>query len=352
MIIAIQSDDFAWPKGAHPDASAPRWAQEIKAAGHEVRWVDVYRPDILEQLNGCRGFMWRHAHVAEMRQIARRLLPVIERDLRLAVYPDQQTCWHYDDKIIQSYLFEAYGIPAPKTWVWYDRNQAIDWCNRVAEFPIVAKLWAGAGSVNVKLIGSAKEAEHFVKLLFDRGAYALEAESPKGVRSQLKRLLLTARSRARPGAVIDLPDPYWDVHHRYALFQQWLPGNAYDTRITVIGNRAFGFRRFNRAGDFRASGSNQIDWDPDKIDPEFVRLAFKIAQLLSTQSLAMDGLYRGDEPVACEISYTYSSKAVHQCPGHWQLSGDDRECGELQWHEGQTWPEAAQIQDFLQKLEE
>jgi hypothetical protein len=80
--------------------------------------VDVFRPDILQQLQGCRGFLWRHAHVADMRQIARRLLPVIERDLGLLVYPDQRTCWHYDDKIIQSYLLDAHGIPSPKTWVW------------------------------------------------------------------------------------------------------------------------------------------------------------------------------------------------------------------------------------------
>ena len=351
MIIAIQSDDYPWPKGAHPDASAPRWAKAIEAAGHEVRWVDVYQPDILRQLDGCSALMWRFAHVTDMRQIARRLLPVVERDLGLAVYPDQQTSWHYDDKIIQSYLFEAHGIPAPRTWVWYDRDRAMEWCKREAEFPIVAKLWAGAGSVNVKLIRSADEAQAYVARMFDRGTYAAESESAHGFRTRLKRWLKIGRARLRPGAVIDLPEPYWDTHYRYSLFQQWLPGNEFDTRITVIGDRAFGFRRFNRPGDFRASGSGSIDWDPQKVDPQFVRLGFKISRLLGTQSCAMDGLYRDGEPVACEISYTYSSKAVHQCPGHWRLIGDDYESGEIEWCEGQMQPESAQVQRFLQRLE-
>ena len=35
-------------------------------------------------------------------------------------------------------------------------------------------------------------------------------------------------------------------------FQEFLPGNAFDTRITAIGNRAFGFLRENRPRDFRA----------------------------------------------------------------------------------------------------
>jgi len=75
----------------------------LEKAGHEVNWVNVYRADILEQLKGCDGFMWRWAHFGGMGQIARRLLPVVERELGLVVYPDQNTCWHYDDKIAQAH---------------------------------------------------------------------------------------------------------------------------------------------------------------------------------------------------------------------------------------------------------
>ena len=37
-----------------------------------------------------------------------RLLPVIEKELGLVVYPDQNTCWHYDDKIAQYYLLKRW----------------------------------------------------------------------------------------------------------------------------------------------------------------------------------------------------------------------------------------------------
>lgn len=349
MIIAIQTDDFPWPRGAHPDASAPRWAKEIEAAGHQVRWVDVYRPDILKQLRGCHGFLWRHAHVTEMRHIAHRLLPVIEQEMGLVVYPDQRTSWHYDDKIVQAYLFDAHKIPAPKTWVWYDREGALQWCAEEAEFPIVVKLWAGAGSVNVRLVQTVDEAQQHVRQMFDHGMYA--SASSKSTRDRIKDLLRNSWARLRPGTVMNLPDPYWDVHYRYALFQEWLPGNDFDTRVTVIGNRAFGFRRFNRQGDFRASGSGHLDWDPKQVDPAFIRLAFAIAERLGTQSCAMDGLYRDGEAVACEISYTYSSSAVRECPGHWRLIRTEHGTDQLEWREGQLHPESAQIHDFLQRLE-
>lgn len=327
MVIALQPDDYG-PN----DASSPIWSRLLQKAGHEVRKVDVYRADILHQLRGCHGFMWRHAHIPHMRQVAKRLLPVIENVLGLTVYPDQLTCWHYDDKIAQAYLFEATGIPAPATWPWFEREAALEWAETAA-YPLVLKLWAGAGSTNVRLIRDRAEASHWIERLFGAGVASLEPRTP----AFGKRLALCKRAFLMG----ELESP-WELHKGYALFQEFLAGNLFDTRITVIGDRAFGFRRFNRENDFRASGSGKIDHDPKGISPEFVRLAFEVADRLQTQSCAIDGLWRGKTPVVGEISYTYASWAVHDCPGHWDSA--------LNWHSGQMWPEEAQVSDFLARL--
>ena len=65
--------------------------------------------------------------------------------------------------------------------------------------------------------------------------------------------------------------------------------------------------------------------------------------------MPFDGLYRGNEPVIGEITYTYAMFAVRECPGHW--SHGDPETGELSWHDGPMWPEEAQVQDFLARLQ-
>lgn len=347
MIVAIQPD-LGPVHSPERDRSSPRWAELLESAGHDVRVVDVYRADILDQLRGCDGFMWRHGHTRGMWHIARRLLPIIERELGLVIYPDQNTCWHYDDKIAQAHLFKAAGIPAPKTWVWFDEAAALEWAASAA-FPVVLKLWSGAQASNVRLVHSADEAVSWVRRLFSSGVHSLADSdiNPLPWKRRLKEAArVTVTGRASPP-----PRHRWDLHKNYILFQEFLPDNEYDTRITVIGHRAFGIRRYNRPDDFRASGSGLFEHDPALIDPDAVRFGFEVAERLGTQSLALDILRKDGRWVVAEISYTYASWAVHDCPGHWEFcetaTGD-----ELEWHPGRMWPEEAQIADFLERLEQ
>ena len=345
--VAINPDDYTLP-GSPPesDASSPRWAKLLTEAGVGVKWVDVRRSDILDQLRGCHGMMWRWAHFDGMGRMARRLLPVIERELKMSVYPDQNTCWHYDDKIAQAYLLQAIGVPIPITWIWYDREQAHAWAKEV-QYPLVLKLANGAGSVNVKLVGDASEAHLWIERLFTYQVQSLDEEQFGSL--SLSRSLRRATSLILRRSPSLLRENGYEPQSGYVLFQEFLPDNRWDTRVTVIGNRAFAFRRFNRPNDFRASGSGLIDHDPDLIDQRFVRLAFTVTNRLRSQSCAIDGLYRGPEHVVGEISYTYVSWTVHDCPGHWVLSGD-AETGRLDWVAGHMWPEEAQIVDFTDRL--
>ena len=339
--IAIQPDSYG-PR----DASSPIWTRALREAGCQVREVDVRRADILDQLKGCHGFMWRHNHTPEARQIARRLLPVLERDLGLAVYPDQNTCWHFDDKIAQRFLLEAAGIPIPRTWIWFDEDLALGWA-RGASYPMVIKLWGGAGSTNVRLVRTFGEAKEWIRLLFGPGLYGLDAASINPWRRTGRIIKGAARAvaRGRPLHEAFSRRPYWELHRGYVLLQEFLPGNDFDTRVTVVGHRAFAYRRFNRPDDFRASGSGNFDPDPSKIDIETVHLAFRVAERLRTQSVAIDGLRRGEERVVSEISYAYVTWMVHSCPGHWEKEGD-----RLTWVAGQMYPEEAHAADFLARL--
>jgi hypothetical protein len=345
LCVAIHPDDYS-SSPEKPDGASSRWAAGINEAGHTVKWVDVRRADILDQIRGCHGFMWRWNHMQGMSRIARRLLPVIERELRLPVYPDQSTCWHYDDKIAQRYLLEAVEVPMPKTWVWFDKAAALLWAEG-ASYPLVLKLATGAASMNVVLVRDRAEAVLWISRLFGRRVTSLESNQFK----------MNWKRRVRGFArylLHETPDSCWDDGYEpqsgYALFQEFLPANEFDHRITVIGKRAFAYRRFNRPNDFRASGSGNFCVDPTKIDERMIRTAFQTARALSSQSCAVDGLYRGQEAVIAEVSYTYVSWMVHACPGHWELIGDP--CtGSLKWHRGQMWPEEAQLQDFLSRLQ-
>ena len=137
-------------------------------------------------------------------------------------------------------------------------------------------------------------------------------------------------------------DPYWALHKNYVLFQRYLPNNDYDTRITVIGERAFGFRRMVRENDFRASGSGMINYDPESIDKRCVEIAFRVSQEGGYRSMAYDFLHNPEgEPEFCEMSYDYSSSAVEHCPGYW---GKD-----FSWVSGNFRPELLHLQDALSR---
>ncbi len=346
--IAINPDDYTG-RGHEPgsDSSSSRWARYLTEAGHQIRWVDVKRPSIVRDVVGCQGFMWRWGNLRGMERIARRLLPALEYQAGLVMYPDQATCWHYDDKIAQFYALEAAGIPSPVTWVWFDCAAALAWA-KTAPYPLVLKLASGSGSVNVRLIPDAKDAREWIYRLFSGVAISLDKREHRYSTWQ-SRIRAAARAIVK-GTKDIVPDRGYPVHVGYTLFQEFLPGNQFDTRVTVIGERAFAFRRLNRPGDFRASGSGRIEYDPGAIDQRFVRLAFQAAEALRTQSVAIDGLYRDGQCVVVEASYTYISWAIHQCPGHWVLRGD-KERGQLEWVAGQMWPERAQIDDYLLRLD-
>jgi glutathione synthase/RimK-type ligase-like ATP-grasp enzyme len=343
--IAIQPDDYG-----NGDASSPMWETLLVEAGHEVRSVNVYSADIMDQVKGCQGFMWRHGQWSDMRQVAHRLLPVFEKEMGMVVYPDQNTCWHYDDKISQSYLLKAAGIPIPKTWVWYDADLALDWA-KSAVYPLVIKLRSGASSSNVGLVASFDEARMWIKKLFGWGLHHLNDQysdnwpiGRRRIKAVLKLLFKGDIPTRKP------PQVDWELHRNYVLFQEFLPGNDFDHRIVVIGNRAFAFRRFNRPDDFRASGGGDVDIDPENVDMESVYLSFRLAKRLKTQSVAIDCLRRREERVVGEISYTFPHFTVHRCLGHWELTGDS-EPYDLQWKTGQMWPEEAQVADFLDRLQ-
>lgn len=342
--VAIQPDDYG-----SGDAYSPMWIRLLQEAGHEVRLVNVYSADILDQVRGCHGFMWRHGQFPNMRQIARRILPIFEEELGLIVYPDQNTCWHYDDKVTQRYLFEVAKIPIPKTWVWYEIDLAKEWAI-TAEYPLVIKLWSGAVSQNVGIVYSYKEAELWINKLFGRGVHKL---SDKFLEYwPLRRRRIFAALNLLLKGIPPIPKPHensWELHKNYVLFQEFLPDNSFDIRIVVIGNRAFGFRRFNRPNDFRASGSKNVDIDPTHIPLDAVRLGFKLSKRLKTQSIAIDCLRKSEEWIVVEMSYTFPHFITHDCPGHWELQ-EDPDTGELIWQDGQMWPEEAQIIDFLKRL--
>jgi glutathione synthase/RimK-type ligase-like ATP-grasp enzyme len=298
----------------------------------------------MEILRGFDGLLWHFHHLsATDLLIARHVLTAAEY-MGLAVFPNRTTSWHFDDKLAQKYVLEAIKAPIPATHVFYDEGEALDWL-RGAAYPLVWKLRRGAGSHNVRLVRDFAAARRLCKTAFGRGVNPVPRYfTDVGLRlkkvggksdfwdklSRLPRAFLTRRMQRREA-----------IYERgYVMFQEFIPENETDTRITVIGDRAFGFLRDVRANDFRASGSGSVCYDRTRIDPECLKVAFTVADALRAQSIALDFVMgRSGRPYVLEISYGYVPDAVAMTGGYW-----DRELG---WHQGDYRPEDLILDDVL-----
>ncbi|HSW44609.1 MAG TPA: hypothetical protein VLM89_03455 [Phycisphaerae bacterium] len=327
-----------------------RWIKYCAEKGIEHRVVNCFDVSIMRQLASADALLWHFSQsTPEDMAVARHILRAAEV-MGLMVFPSSNTCWHFDSKVAQKYLLESVGAPLVPTHIFFRPRDAEEWISR-ATFPKVFKLSCGAGSMNVRMVRDAAEARRLAKRAFGRGfkpvaGYFHDAATRL---QKTRRAAVSLRSvvERMPGTLMRIYRANLLLGHErgYVYFQDFVAGNEYDTRVTVIGNRAFAFTRNVRKGDFRASGSGDVVYDRDRIRPECIQVAFEVARKTGSQSMAFD-FVRGNDGryLITEVSYGYIAEAVHACAGHWDRS--------LNWHEGQVWPQDAILEDLLAELSE
>jgi glutathione synthase/RimK-type ligase-like ATP-grasp enzyme len=323
-----------------------RWIQACRDRQIPYQIVDAYASDILPKLRNASAFLW-HIGAIERDMLMGQFVLRSAEEMGLVVYPSQKTCWHFDDKVAQKYFLEAIGAPLAPTWVFYDRQQALDWV-RTASFPKVFKIRRGCGSRNVQLIKTREEALAITKQAFGRGFRV----SGIGVKDELWKFGSAARKKNLVPFLRSLPrkvrnrlayDAQMGRERGYVYFQEFVPRNQYDTRITIIGDRAFSFTRNVRPNDFRASGSGRIEYDAQRVRPRCIEIAYDVARRIGSQSLAFDFvLDESERVVLLEISFGFQSEAVHDCPGYFTP--------DMRWVAGHVWPEHAILDDLLATL--
>lgn len=337
MKIAINSDMSPF---------SGKWIEYCIKNKIEYQVVNCFSNSIINIISTFDILLWNFVHYDNRAQLAaKQIVKVIEK-MGVAVFPDYSTAWHYDDKIAQKYLLESIGAPLVKTYVFFDLKKALYWVNKT-EFPKVFKLKTGAGSKNVRLVKTREEARKLCKIAFYRGFRSAEKYFTD-IKIRTKKV---KSSRQLFGVIKRVPKSIKRIFTNknlvqrekgYIYFQDFIPGNKYDTRITIIGERAFGFTRNVRAHDFRASGSGSINYDIKKIDLSCVKIAFDVSGKLNSQSLAFDFISRNGSAYFVEISYCYQNKAIYDCEGYWDKH--------LNWHKGHIWPEDAIIEDMINSV--
>jgi glutathione synthase/RimK-type ligase-like ATP-grasp enzyme len=306
----------------HQGSFSDRWIEYCKQHNISYKLVDCFQTDIIEQLKDCDGLMWHWGQTDYRHQLFAKQLTFSLEKIGKKVFPDSDTSWHFDDKVGQKYLFESLQLPLVETFVFYTKKEALDWVKQVP-FPKVFKLKGGAGSVNVGLIKTKKQAIKKINIAFGKGfpAYNRRAVLKEKIRKFFIKMDLKSFNNLQKSIFrIFIPDKKRNLLPRekgYVYFQEFIPKNNFDVRVNAIGDKCFAVRRFVRKNDFRASGSGNFDRAPDKIDTSILTTAFKILEKTGAQTLAFDFLTNGQENKVIEISYGFPVIASDGNTGYW-----------------------------------
>ena len=326
-----------------------KWIEYCDIHHVEYKLVNCYDSDIISQLEDCDALMWHWPQTDfKAQQFARQLIYALEMK-GLSVFPDSNTCWHYDDKVGQKYLLESIQAEIPETTVFYDSRSAYRWIAK-NDFPKVFKLRGGAGSSNVHLIRTLDQAKQYISKAFSQGFSSVSRVGLLTERvwhakrdKNIKSILSIWRGLARLFIPTEL-EKQSAKEQGYIYFQEFIPKNNFDIRVIVIGKRAFGIKRMVRANDFRASGSGSIIFDPDQISPVCVKLAFEYTHRINAQSVAYDFIFKNGLPLLVEISYAFLHNVYRECPGYWDEN--------LKWVAGKFYSEWFNVEDMLNSIKD
>lgn len=310
-------------KGSYSDY----WIKYCEEHGIPYKAVNPYDTDIVAQVSDCDAFMWHHHHASYRDALfAKQLLFSLEQAGKV-VFPNFRTGWHFDDKLGQKYLFEALGVQAAKSWVFYDKKSAYNWIE-TADFPKVFKLRGGAGSANVRLARTPKQAKAFVRKAFRRGfASSNHLFSAKTQWQNYKNGKGKFYDVAKYIGLYFFPWLYggrrMPRQKGYAYFQEFIPNEGFDYRFEISDNKAIAMLRMCRENDFRASGGHDDRFDTSLIPKDAIEFAFDCYDMLGVQSVALD-IVREKETkdlYLIEVSYCYGLDADEFEHGYWTRDG-------------------------------
>ena len=286
--------------------------------------VNLEHPGCLAQINemGPGPIMFRpHLHLTRFDSCIRHM--GILRELGHSILPSWPAVLSYDDKIVQAEQLHAARLPHCETRV-VTCPEDVGPAMEALGLPVVVKLRNGAGSLNVRRIDSLAELHRYAQQMFGRGISPVPGPAMDlNVNIRKSGGILKSLEKA-PGVIAKrLRMKRRTLRERgYVLMQRFYEKNDGDVRVTVLGDRAFVFKRRNRPGDFRASGSGQIEYIDPRNHKLEINLAFSLTDYLQASFLAVDMIQDNQQrPIVVEYCPGFVLGLIAGCDGFIHRNG-------------------------------
>lgn len=311
----------------HFGSWVPSWIEfcEKKCLNYEI--VDCYQPDVITKLKGFDYLLWHFSGYVLADMLEARSILYSAKSMGIKIFPCFESCWHFDDKIAETYFLQTVNAPIPRSWMFYVKDDAIKWLETEAAFPLVGKLRNGSGSSNVKLLRTQGEARKYIQSMFSTGF-----KTAPSILLKSKSMLLSAKNwDSIKGRLLKLPQflhtllraRMFPREKGYVFFQEFIPNDGYDLKIVVIDDKLSFIARNTRKGDFRASGGGDLFFDRTLVTKDIIDSAFAINDRLGFDCMGYDYVVdkMTGKGVIVEISYGFSHTVLIKAGGFWDRSG-------------------------------
>lgn len=165
MRIAIVQDS-----GCIEKIWAKTWAGLCEQKGIAYKLFNSYDSDFIPSICDYLPYkiLWRSGHMLGAKPKDNMQRQFLGEVLNLHIIPDWNLHKYYDNKVLQTYLFQKKGYPHPETRVFYSKAEAKEYIN-CCEYPFVVKSNAGAGSKGTRFCFSLTDAERQLEECFGKG---------------------------------------------------------------------------------------------------------------------------------------------------------------------------------------
>lgn len=302
-----------------------RWIEYCKENKYIFKVVKSTINDLITEVEDFDIIMWHYDHRNNDNIFAKQVCFALEQSGKI-VFPNFKTGWHFDDKLGEKYLFEALDIKSAPAFAFFNKKEAINWAN-MTTYPKVFKLRGGAGSSNVYLARSKRQAINFINKAFGRGFKPFNnwgnfRDKIRLYKSGTGSLILLAKAFGR---IFVTPVNYkaLSIQKQYAYFQEFIPNDGYDMRVEIIGDKAIACVRFARKNDFRASGGHLNFPNHKYITSDVIKFAFDVVDKIGSQSCAMDIVRNknNNDLFLIETSYCFGIDEDEFDNGYWDREG-------------------------------
>ena len=260
------------------------------------------------QNSDCNGFLVRPSFQKEVwKKMFDERLFYVNKVLKIPIYPTYEELFLYENKKNMAYWLEINNIRHPKTWIFYKKNEALEFINSYENYPLVFKTSIGSAAIGVIYIHKKHQAIKIVNKIFTRLLFF-----NFGFTKWIKTKYLI------PFPLMD------DKQYNFIILQEKIDVR-YEWRMIKIGESYFGHQKLSD-GKYH-SGSNLVGWvDPPEDLRNFMKEICEIGQF---NSMCIDifednnGNYYVNELQSIFGSYIESQMYIHGVPGRYRFINNE-----------------------------